>query len=220
MEAFDCGIADFSDFLIAETDDRAFRESRKQKKAENRAIRTRLAHQASRAKSELELKTLLPAEIADGESWHVISQGDIDSLSYLSHVLQHSQADYVLLSTWCMASADVEALDAWLDSGTIGRFDAYVGEIFPAHDELCRIARTAGGRVAVFRNHSKVMLAALKSGAKIVVESSANINTNPRTEQTAITRCAPLFDYYKDFFDRVKSLNRNFDEWIPYGPPS
>lgn len=72
--------------------------------------------------------------------------------------------------------------------------------------------------VATFRNHSKVMLLANPGQHRyLVVESSANINTNPRTEQTAVTADAGLFHHYLDFFNEVKSFNANFDAWVPYG---
>jgi len=48
------------------------------------------------------------------------------------------------------------------------------------------------------------------------IESSANINTNPRTEQTVITVDTGLARFYKDFFDGIKSFERNFDDWKPF----
>lgn len=38
-----------------------------------------------------------------------------------------------------------------------------------------------------------------------VIESSANINTNPRTEQGVITIDRGLVDFYKNYFDKIKS---------------
>lgn len=37
-----------------------------------------------------------------------------------------------------------------------------------------------------------------------VIESSANINTNPRTEQGVITISRDLFEFYKQYFDGIK----------------
>ena len=77
--------------------------------------------------------------------------------------------DYVAFSTWCMAVDDVMRLDRWIDTGQIARLDAYVGEIFPGsyareHTALCATVRKCAGRVAVFRNHSKVFLHVPASG--------------------------------------------------------
>lgn len=50
-------------------------------------MRIRTATPCAAAKAEAELATLLPERIADGDSWHVISHGNIDALSYLHHLL-------------------------------------------------------------------------------------------------------------------------------------
>jgi len=42
-----------------------------------------------------------------------------------------------------------------------------------------------------------------------VIESSANLNTNPRIEQTCITRDRDLFEFYRDFFSGIHSVTRN-----------
>lgn len=187
--------------------------------AQARAVKTRSRIKARRASSEALLASILPEEIADGDAWHVISSGDVDSLSFLAHILTFTALDYVALSTWCMAFDDVEKLGVWLQNQRIGRLDAYVGEIFPGsyakeHASLCATVRPGGGRVAIFRNHSKVFLCRAGSRAW-VIESSANINTNQRTENTVITSDIGLFTHHKAYFDSIKSFARDFDEWSP-----
>lgn len=184
------------------------------------AHRTRSRREARRAKSEAVLSEILPTTIEDGDAWHVLSSGDIDGLSYLAHLLKTTKMDYVLLSTWCMAMDDVKRLSEWLENGTISRLDAYVGEIFPNQydDEYAAlnaaIKKQGHGRVCVFRNHSKIF--ACRSGNKAwLIESSANINTNPRTENTVITADMALFLHHKAYFDGVRSFNRDFDDWEP-----
>lgn len=183
------------------------------------AHRTRSRRHARRAASEARLAEILPPVIEDGDAWHILSQGDIDALSYLQHLLKATAMDYVALSTWCMAQADAEQLRDWLQAGTIGRLDAYVGEIFPGqypgeHETLCAAARAHGGRVAVYRNHSKMFLC--RAGDRAwVIESSANINTNPRAENTVITADMDLFLHHKAHLDGIKSFDRNFDDWTP-----
>lgn len=184
-----------------------------------RAFRSKNRHQMRRAKAEAVLADILPADIADGDCWHVMSSGDVDSLSYAAHLLARHRMDYVAFSTWCMALADVAALDEWLLTDRIGRLDGYVGEIFPGsypneHAALAETVRRCAGRVCVFRNHSKVFL--MRSGDRAwVIESSANINTNPRTENTCITADIGLFQHHKRYFDAVRSFNRDFDDWEP-----
>jgi hypothetical protein len=185
-----------------------------------KAVRTACRTEARRAKSEAVLAEILPAEIAQGEAWHVISPGDVDALSFLAHLLKAAgPMDYVAFSTWCMAVDDVDRFADWLAVGAIRRMDAYVGEIFPGsyakeYAALCDTVRCCGGRVAVFRNHSKTFLC--RSGERAwVIESSANINTNPRSENTVITADTGLYRHHKAWFDAIHSFERNFDDWRP-----
>jgi hypothetical protein len=193
-------------------------ENAETEKASARAHRTKTRKNIRRAKSEALLAEILPPVIAEGDSWHVLSSGDVDALSFFAHLVKATPMDYVLFSTWCMAMSDVTAFSDWLKSGQIKRLDAYVGEIFPnqyiaEHLALCEIVKPAG-RCAVFRNHSKIF--ACRSGDQAwVIESSANINTNPRTENTVITADMGLFLHHKAYFDGVRSFNRDFDNWTP-----
>lgn len=185
----------------------------------SRSFATHSRHAYRYSSSEKRLQTILPPVIPPGESWHVLSSGDVDSLSFVAHLLREVSLDYLALSTWCIAMPDVEQLGNWITAGRIARLDAYVGEILPGsypaeYAALCRLVQTCDGRVAVFRNHSKVFLARSAHRAW-VVESSANINTNPRTENHCVTADMGLFLHHKAYFDSIHSFNRNFDAWTP-----
>ena len=185
-----------------------------------RAIKAKHRLTMRRAFSEKTLSEMLPENISPGDSWHVLSGGDVDSLSFIAHIIEREPLDYLLFSTWCMAGEDVARFGKWIDEGKIGRLDAYVGEIFPsqyadAFEMLTAITRRANGRVCVFRNHSKIY-AGRNERFKFAIESSANINTNPRAEQTAIHASEELLNFYKEYFDAIKSYSRDFDHWTPY----
>ena len=97
--------------------------------------------------------------------------------------------------------------------------DFYVGEIlpssqFPRYAELKDLVKKCDGIVAVFRNHSKVFVG-FGNKFNFVIESSANISTNPRCENTTITLNTELAKFYKYFYDGIKSFNKDFDDWKP-----
>lgn len=170
--------------------------------------------------SEAALDDALDWHLRKGVAYHCISFGDIDSLTYLRHILRQEPLEYLMVSTWCMAMDDAEEIASWVKRGMIGRIDFYVGEIFKdgyrgVRDAIEDIARSCGGRVARFRNHSKVM-AGFGKKLSFVIESSANINTNPRTEQTVITVDRGLAEFYKEFFDGINSFDGGFEKWKPY----
>lgn len=176
--------------------------------------------QKMRLLSESALDKVLPWHLEKGNAYHVISCGDVDSLTFLRHIVKDNKVDYAILSTWCMSTKDAEEMLDWIKKGYVKRFDFYVGEIFKngyrgclnVLDNICAIG---GGRVARFRNHSKIMIVYGRD-YDCVVESSANVNTNPRTEQTCITVDSGLADFYKEYFDGVNDFDGRYKGWEPY----
>jgi hypothetical protein len=167
-----------------------------------------------KAYSETQLLDILGVEnFKNGYSYHCISAGDVDSLSYLKVILRQQKLDYLLFSTWCMAADDIIAIEEWLQDGILNKVDAYLGEIFPKSypfewKKLNEIfEKYQCGTISIFRNHSKVYAG---KGAKyaFAIESSANINTNPRTEQTCITIGEDIYQFYKDYYSKIVSFEK------------
>ena len=119
-----------------------------------------------------------------------------------------------------MANNDVQQFREWVEAGKIKRLDAYLGEIFPGsyskqYHDLKEVVNLCNGRVAIFRNHAKIF-AGVGDKFAFAIESSANINTNPRTENTTITVGNDIFEFYKAFFDGIHSFKRDYDDWTPW----
>ena len=171
--------------------------------------------------SEIFLEDSLPWHFVPGEAYHCFSFGDVDAITYLRAVLKQQPLEYVCLSTFSMAMTDAETLMKWHRVGLIRHIDLYLGEIFDSkfadvYNTLATFVREAGGRVAVFRNHSKV-IAGFGDRFDFVVEGSANLNSKPRCEQTVITLDSGLARFYKEeVFDSIKSFNKDYDDWKPY----
>ena len=170
-----------------------------------------------RAFSTMQLiKAIKPEDLKVGNSIHVITGGNVDQLSYLELMILQQTISYCMISTWCMSEEDVKQIEEWIDQGLIEKIDFYVGEIFPSQYTagfamLNRLVeRTNCGRVAVFRNHSKI-IAGYGEKYPFCVETSANVNTNPRTEQGVITINGELVDFYKAYFDGIKGFNETKD---------
>ena len=165
-----------------------------------------------RAFSEVSLLDILPKDLREGHSVHCITAGDVDSLSYLKCVLRVQNLDHCLFSTWCMAAEDILQFDEWLTQGRIKKLDAYVGEIFPTSYKVewrmlqDLFEKHQCGRIAVFRNHSKIF-AGTGDRFAFGIETSANINTNPRTENGCITIGRDIYEFYKSYFDGIVSFS-------------
>lgn len=167
-----------------------------------------------------EVKLLLEAmqyvKLQDHTTYNFITAGDVDSLSYLKVVLNQHDLDFCLLSTWCMAAEDILQVQQWYEEGRIKKVDMYLGEIFPGSYKVewqmvkkFYQEHSEAGRAAVFKNHSKIYAGCnYEDGFYFGIQTSANINTNPRTEQGSITVDKGLFEFYKDYFDGIRSFEK------------
>ncbi len=184
------------------------------------ALKTRVKNtEYRRAYSETQLLDAIGINLKEGDIWHCITAGDVDALSYLKVILRHQDLEHCLFSTWCMANDDVLQIEEWIKAGKIKKLDAYVGEIFPnsyriEYDELKRIITPNIGRIAVFRNHAKIFAGYGKKFA-FGIQTSANINTNPRAENGCIVVGKEIYEFYKEYFDGIISFDLNRKEVNP-----
>lgn len=173
-------------------------------------------HMYRRAFSEVTLLDALGQfRFEEGISYHFITAGDVDSLSYLKAILRTQNLDHLIISTWVISGEDILDIREWLAEGRIGKLDLYVGDIFPTSykvewamlEELFADdgKLTGGGRLAHFRNHSKILTGIGPSFA-FGCESSANITTNPRTENAVLTIDRGLYEFYREYFDGIISF--------------
>ena len=203
--------------LLGETETDAAADEDQRSAGPSLAVKTlRHRHLTHRLFSERAIEETLPCDLHSGDCHHVISGGDVDSLSYLLWILRKQTVPHLLCSTWCISMVDVQELTRQHELGKIGKLDFYAGEILPGsypeeYAALGELCLKTGGRIAVFRNHSKVM-AGIGTNFSFVIESSANINTNPRTENTVITVDHQLAEFYFTFFSGIKSFDRSFEK--------
>lgn len=177
-------------------------------------------HISRKVTSERALEDELPWHFEPGDCYHCFSFGDVDALTYFKMVIRQQHVKYLALSTWCMAGEDVRDLKKWHELGLLDRVDFFFGEIFQGsyaeiYQQALDFANQCGGRVVIFRNHSKIMAV---HGDKFdcVIESSANVNTNPRSENTVLTVDASLTKYYIELLNGINSFNKDSASTPPY----
>lgn len=171
-----------------------------------KAVRDAKSH-AARVQRAEDLDALLPP-MHTGHSYHVLSSGNVDAMSFLEVIVRrHGPFPHLYLSTWSMSREYTNALADHINGGAIGRFTMFTGDYFaqrePAnYTRIVRLADTTGGRVYRFSNHCK-MFAMANEDFAAVVESSANCTTNPRTEQTVVTPDRDLYEFYATWFEDI-----------------
>jgi hypothetical protein len=164
-----------------------------------------------RVSREKNLRAIFP-ELSPGYSYHFLSAGDIDAVSFLTLLIEkHGPFDTLYGSTWTMSRQDCELLDHYLADGLIKSITFFTGEYFAKREtsvyaSLVDVIRRHGGRLKMFRNHCKILLVHNQDADFwAVVESSANFTTNPRSEQTVVTPSRELFEFYKSWFEDLMS---------------
>jgi hypothetical protein len=167
---------------------------------------------------DAELEKLLDWQLEPGLSYHILSNGNISSLSYLKFILRQQSLHYCLLSTWFMSMEAVELIHSWIRLDYIELMDFYVGETIKkwrdgVYERLLDIC-PYDSRVVMLQNHSKIIVG-FGEKFNFVVEGSANTNENPRIENTVITLDSQLAYEYKNFFDKLPNSNPKFEKWRP-----
>jgi hypothetical protein len=108
-----------------------------------------------RVSREENLRKLFPA-LEDGFSYHIISSGDIDAMSYLTLIIErHGPISELYASTGTMSRQDVELLDRYLADGHIQQIAFFVGEYFKSREtsvyaSLIEVINRHGGRLKFF----------------------------------------------------------------------
>ena len=226
FDEIEAELEDFDMLMEAEPQPKEKPEKKTKKADEPKVVGTPMRFHTIRAQKQYEKRRFFSeSNLLNAFDWHmepdavycVITGGDVDQLTFLKHVLRQQPLKYCLLSSWCFGIEDVQEIGRWTEKGLIRRIDFYIGEIARASYAMCTrdlsdIARSTGGRCAVFRNHSKVILA-YGERFTCAILSSANINTNPRTENTTIICSREVADFYKEYFDGITPFNKGFEDW-------
>ena len=147
-----------------------------------------------------------------GKSYHIITGGAVDLIAHVQWLNLHwKHFTRLFISAWAISGADILLLEKWHGMGMFDTVEVLVGDIFPSKykmewEKLTELEQR-GIVNAVFKStiHSKLLLMEAQDGTKLVIESSANCNMNPRVEQSCVTISDKLFDFYwtylHDMFD-------------------
>lgn len=150
-----------------------------------------------------------------GEVFKFISlYGGVASLSFIKWVANREPIHHLQASTLRIGPKQYQYLNAMAKSGRLksARFvtsslqkevEARRGRNYSK--EFMDIARRNSWEVTVANNHSKIILMQTAS-AFWVLESSSNLNENPKIEHYSFQQCEELHAFYTEFFDRLFEL--------------
>lgn len=147
-----------------------------------------------------------------GKSYHILTGGKVDLLAHVMWLMLFYKMKRLFISAWAISGNDILMLEKLQDEGKFESVEILVGDIFSTKYkfewEKLKELEERGVVNAVFQStiHAKILLMEATDGTKIVIESSANCNMNPRIEQSCVTVSEKLFDFYWVY------IHNQFDE--------
>ena len=171
-----------------------------ERKHERRATRRRFLNQLA-VENAAKALDRLPNE---GESFHGIMAGNFHAFCFLPAIIRlaGSKAAEVNIATLGFNQANTLELFDLLDKGDVQRcsfiFSCYYRSAEPeVADALVAGLQARGQRVAVVRNHAKIILVELVDGRCLTWESSANMRSCRNIESYVLTNDAALLHFHK-----------------------
>lgn len=146
--------------------------------------------------------------LPEDEVIKVLTVGGFSSLGFIIFIAEHTMINELTVSTLRVGKKHLHILDKLHKSGKLKRVNFIVGSImkksgavdkFGYYDDLIAVCKENNWQVRVENNHSKLLLFDTKDG-KYVIETSSNLNENPKIEQFSFEKSAELFDFYHKFF--------------------
>lgn len=156
----------------------------------------------------------------EGDCYHCFTFGDVDFITFAKFIIRQQYVPYIAISSWVISGEDILDLQSWRRRGLIGRVDFYLGEIFErsypdAYKAAMELISECGGGLSIIRNHAK-LVAIHGERFNALIESSANMNTNPRSENAVITIDRKLVEDCVNFLAGIQPYNRSTCGAKPY----
>jgi hypothetical protein len=143
----------------------------------------------------------------DGTSYRMLSvEGGFCSLSLILWVASKVKINELTVSSLRIGEKHIKRLDELYRNGRLGKARFIVAQMIgemrserKSTAVLMDITFHNGWQLKHLNNHSKILLMDTDQG-KYVVETSSNLNQNPKIEQYTMERSSELYDWYYGFF--------------------
>ena len=160
---------------------------------------------------QLRIEELEP-NLPEDEVFKYISSGGFSAIGFVRFIAEKTHINRLIVSTLRVGKKHLQVLDVLKNQGKLDdvffivgsliKNDSDVGKSYKYYDNLLNICEKNNWKTAVFNNHSKVLLFDTEAG-KYVIETSSNLNENPNVEQFSFEKNAELYNFYKDFFEKM-----------------
>lgn len=142
--------------------------------------------------------------------------GGFASVNFIKFVALKEPILELTASTLRVGEKQFNYLSRLKEGGKLGKATFFIGSImredsktsydyFTKFQEVCEKCEW---EFYVTNNHSKIILMRTEKNY-FVLESSSNLNENPKIEQYSFENSKELYDFYYDFFNLLKGADKN-----------
>ena len=142
-----------------------------------------------------------------------VTDGGFSSISFVKYIADHTHVYEFYASSFRIGKKELLLINSMFSSGHIDRCHFAVGTLMASGGESGRkygyyecfkgLCDRNGWEYMVVNNHSKILLFNTDKG-KYVIETSSNLNENPKIEQFSFEQSEELFEFYKGVFESWK----------------
>lgn len=147
---------------------------------------------------------------ANNEVYKYVSYGDFSSIGFVKFVSEKAKISSLTVATLRVGKKQLHILDMLkkqerLDHvhfivGSLMKNDSKVGASYGYYDNLEEVCKKNKWKLTVLNNHAKVLLFDTDKG-KFVIETSSNLNENPKIEQFSFEKNDKLYEFYLNIFN-------------------
>ena len=142
----------------------------------------------------------------------LLSNGNFSSIAFIKFIAEHTHIKTLTVSTLRVGKKHLAVLDEIHKQGKLDKINFIVGSImkdgstkdkeYKYFDILTDTCNRNNWNVAVFDNHSKVLIFDTNAGY-FVIETSSNLNENPNMEQFSFEQSKELYFMYYEAFEEL-----------------
>lgn len=160
-------------------------------------------------RGKAEINSMIDRLPREDECFKFISEGGFSSICFVLFVADRAKINNLHISSFRVGKKEIQAMHALKNKGRLDYSEFVLcsfakDEQGGAYSILDKICTENDWRIHAVNNHSKVHLYDTDQG-KFVIETSSNLNENPKMEQFSFEKDADLYHYYKrNMFDRVE----------------
>lgn len=134
-----------------------------------------------------------------------VSTGGFSAISFIKFVAERTAINHLYVTTLRVGKKELRELDrlhsrgrlrdCTIITGSLMKDDSRIGKSYGYYDNLVAVCDKNNWTVKSVKNHSKLILMDTATG-KYVIETSSNLNENPKIEQFSLEKSAELYYFY------------------------